>query len=1263
MKNSSARLALLSSVSTAAAIFLLPVSAQAQVTTCSQVGTTITCVDGAATVLTATTSPTTTTVAGAGLVTTDTTGASTTTYVATGPIATTGVGAVNLTSTGGALSFTPSGTGAPVNITTIGGIGANGLTINAAGQAATVTAGNIATSGTNSFGVLATGGTGLTLRTGNITTTGTTSTAIDAAAQTGNIAITAGNITATGSGIRAVGSSTGTNTIVAGNVAAGDRAISASGGTVSVTAGTVTTSTNGGTTPGGIGVFAQAATGNATVRTGAVTTVNGAGIFARATSPTGAVDVSGCPTVSTTGNFSTAVIAVSNGGPVTVNCGVLTTTGDGSNGVLALAGGGNILVNITSATTAGVGAYGLTANTSGTGTVTTNAGVITTTGVGSTGLYSRAGTGAIDAGYGNITTSGVANVGNSASALDLASTGTINLRGAGATLRTNGAGVTAALISGAGVTGNLGNVTTTGLGAQGAIITSTAPVNLTVGNVATTGNGLTVNAGANAVTLATGTVTATEAGATGTVINSTGAVTFTGGKQTANGANALLINGGAGAINATVAGAATTGVGTAVAITGTGPLTFANTGSITTTGPTSSGINISGVTTATVNCGNVSTTGANSPAVVIAANGTTNVTCGTISTTGAASDAILVSNTAGTTTVTGGTTLATGADSRGIVVSSSAPAATGLVTVNTGTVTANGNAVVATSTGGANLIVNATGNVTSATGTGITATTGGTTLVTIGAGTTTTGVQGVNLQGTAGNTLIVNGTLRNTGGTTPYSVLAGGPFTLTLGSTGSIVGPLAFTIGNDTFNNQGTFALPASLDFLAGNDVLNNTGTLTAFTGTSLVSNLETFNNAGGLIDMRDGAANDIVNLANSNYVASGNARLGIDVVGTGGLNTTDRLVIGGTTTGTTAVLANFINPVIDPTGALLVDSSLNNLTAGQFVLSGTTSFGLINYGLQVRGGDAFVVSTPDARVFDTVFVGRQMRDLWYSSADAYNAYATARRVSFGQERSHPLGIWAQLYGERQTTGERTRTATAFGTSFTAADRIRTDYRGAQVGLDFGSANFVVGVTGGYERARGTSDAASLISTEGYNYGAYVQFGMTTGLYAGALIKRDDYRTLLTNGAFQNGFANPHSRSTGVEGEVGFRTGGNNTINFDLGAGLAYVDSSMDTFNFGNISFAEDQMTSMRGRVHVRATFAGSIAPFIEARGFHEFRGDNSYLLRSGSSSTTLDGNGKGSWVRLEGGIGGGTNGGPLLSVWANVGDTQGYGLRAGFRF
>jgi trimeric autotransporter adhesin len=55
--------------------------------------------------------------------------------------------------------------------------------------------------------------------------------------------------------------------------------------------------------------------------------------------------------------------------------------------------------------------------------------------------------------------------------------------------------------------------------------------------------------------------------------------------------------------------------------------------------------------------------------------------------------------------------------------------------------------------------------------------------------------------------------------------------------------------------------------------------------------------------------------------------------------------------------------------------------------------------------------------------------------------------------------------------------------------------------------------------------------------------------------------------------------------------------------------------------------------------------------------------VRSGSNSSFLDGNQKGTWGRVEAGIGGGTGGGPIVSAWADFGDTRGYGLRAGFRF
>src|SRR5688572_31828936 len=99
MINSPVRFALLNSVSAVMAVCLLPGSAQAQATTCSQTGTTIECVDGTATVLTGAASAGTTTVSGPGLLSSNTTAPLVISYTGTGPIATTGVRAVTLTST------------------------------------------------------------------------------------------------------------------------------------------------------------------------------------------------------------------------------------------------------------------------------------------------------------------------------------------------------------------------------------------------------------------------------------------------------------------------------------------------------------------------------------------------------------------------------------------------------------------------------------------------------------------------------------------------------------------------------------------------------------------------------------------------------------------------------------------------------------------------------------------------------------------------------------------------------------------------------------------------------------------------------------------------------------------------------------------------------------------------------------------------------------------------------------------------------------
>lgn len=1224
MKSSPLRLALLSSVSTASVMFLLSGSADAQSTACSQAGTTITCVDGTATVLTATTTPSNAATPGPGLVTVDTTGPATTTYTATGPIATTAQTAVNMTSTGGALSFIPAGTGTAVNVSTTGGIGANGVVLNTTGQAATVTVGTVATSGVSSFGVLSTGGSDLALRTGNITTTGATSTAIDAGNQTGNIAITAGNITATGRGIRTNSITNGTNTTVVGNVVTGDRGILANGGTVAIITGNVTTSTNGATTPGGYGVIAQAFTGNAAIQTGTVNTVNGAGIVANVFGVTGSVDISGCPSVTTTGDNSTAVSAQTNGaGSVTINCGALSTTGANSNGVFATSAGGNIAANITSATTSGLGAYGLTANTSGTGTVTTNAGVITTTGDGSTGLFSRAGTGAIDAGYGNITTSGIAAGVNSASALDLLSTGAINLRGNGATLRTNGAAVTAASVTGAGVTGNLGNVTTTGLGAQGAIITSTAPVNLTVGTVSTTGNGLIVNAGTNAVTLATGAVTATAAGATGTVINATGPITFTGGRQSANGANALRITGGAGAINAAAAGAATTGTGTAVAITGTGPVTFVSTAPITTTGATSDGINIATTGSIGVTATQVTTTGANSRGIVAAGGGAVNVTANGVTTSGATAPAIVASSTGGAVGVTlDGINSSASLDGVNIVA-----ATTGNLALNSGSLAGGNN--------GATIV----------SGTGATITNGGT----------------------------INGT-------TYALAVTGGPATVT--NSGTINGRILLTANADTVNNSGTFNANSSSDFGAGNDVFNNSGTLrvlgqSAIPGTVTFTGLETFNNSN-LINLRNGHVGDTLVLP-GNYVGTGSALLGIDV-NFGTTVTADQLRVGGSATGSTVVLITPLNtgPAVlsAPAGTVLVQAGAAS-GANAFTLDGSSvDQGLVQYGI-VYNPMAFsynLVAAPGAGVYRTVLFAQGARNLWLQSGDAWTAHMRELRDNVAASGPGGAGgrLWGQAIGQvEQRTGTH---SFSFGGVTTPVDLgYKQDYFGGQMGIDFGgpvgSGAFAFGLTGGYLNSTlkfaNTSDR---INFDAINGGVYAS--LNSGVFFANVLGKYDY--YWGDNRSSSGRYTQKLRGSvyGGKAEVGARFG--KALWLEPAASISYTRSDFQDFTVASGNFTFNDQDGLRGKGGARlgyTTAMGSANVTFYGGGnyVHEFKGADEVTFTSGGQVATfanqrLRDYGEGT-LGLNIGSQQGAVSGFFEGRYANGGDYQGFGGRAGMRF
>ena len=557
----------------------------------------------------------------------------------------------------------------------------------------------------------------------------------------------------------------------------------------------------------------------------------------------------------------------------------------------------------------------------------------------------------------------------------------------------------------------------------------------------------------------------------------------------------------------------------------------------------------------------------------------------------------------------------------------------------------------ATTLGTGTVTVAARGNVTATTGTGITATTGGATLVTIGAGTTTTGAQGVSLQGAAGNTLIVNGTLRNTGGTTPFTVLNGGPFTLTLGATGTIAGPLAFTTGNDTFNNQAVFALPANIDFLAGTDVLNNTNTVTAFNGTSTLANLETFNNVGGLIDMRDGAANDMV-VTSGNFVGSGASRLAVDVSSTA----SDRLVIGGAASGSTRVDANFIGAgLFNIPGALVVDAGTSSAAAFTLgAVSGNTST-LVDYRLALVGADFFLTATPNRSAFDPVAITNLASSLWYQSADEVFAQTDQPAVTVG------ASVWGQAYYSQDRFGDSNDDVVIGGTSFEVDNQVKTKRKGIQAGVDYGFGGARIGLTGGFGRAKSDNDLNNDFKANGLNVGAYGQFGGYTGFHGAGLIKYDRYKLRFESGAFNN----ERSRLTarGIDGSLGYRFGLGTTANLDAKVGLSHVRNKIDDVNAFGFNFDIGRSTSTRGRAGMRATFGTNFAPYVDATVYREFNGRRDVTLFDGQNSFDIGTNGKATWARLEGGISSNGGPGPLLAAWADIGDKKGLGLRAGFRF
>ena len=72
-------------------------------------------------------------------------------------------------------------------------------------------------------------------------------------------------------------------------------------------------------------------------------------------------------------------------------------------------------------------------------------------------------------------------------------------------------------------------------------------------------------------------------------------------------------------------------------------------------------------------------------------------------------------------------------------------------------------------------------------------------------------------------------------------------------------------------------------------------------------------------------------------------------------------------------------------------------------------------------------------------------------------------------------------------------------------------------------------------------------------------------------------------------------------------------------AGLSWVHSKVDDFVAGFITFDNDSRTSLRGRLGVRAGWAGNLAPYIDAKLLHEFKGSDTIGVVSGSLIDSIE--------------------------------------------
>lgn len=589
--------------------------------------------------------------------------------------------------------------------------------------------------------------------------------------------------------------------------------------------------------------------------------------------------------------------------------------------------------------------------------------------------------------------------------------------------------------------------------------------------------------------------------------------------------------------------------------------------------------------------------------------GAVQIVSGTAETSGDSADAFDIRLFGSSATVTAGTTRTLGSDSDALLVRAFEP---GNISITSQNITTTGSGsfgirAIAT-TGTINLASNGDVITSGGASTGLSAET---------AGAVTVSANNVGVTGLASDAIAVNGstsliTIRGLVQASQGLAVRGqgGPVTMNVVAGGTLRGRVSLTGNADRIANAGIFDAIGTSQFGAGADLFENNagGTVRSVGGTATFAGLETFNNRG-LIEMRDGAANDSLVLPGA-YAGTGGGRLGLDVDFAAG--TADRLVTGAATGSTTIQVQGSGGGFTS--GILLVDAGAGT-SATAFTLAGGTSSAYLTRDLRFdsANNDFLLVQLPGTAVFETSRFGRMASQLWFESADAVAAQLDTVRDG---NRGRGMALWLQGWsGERERSGTQTLAgAGTFDVSF------EQDFQGLQGGIDFQAGSGVFGITGGAGRSEATFASGNPVDMEVKNVGLYAQVG-SGPLFFNALAKRDWAELEIDPGTGLG--AQFDADLFGVQFNAGLRLA-SGALYAEPSVGISWVQTDLDSFESGPASVEPGDVESLRARAGLRLgarvpLAGGTLLPYVAANAYEELGDRNSSDFTLGETLRLFD--------------------------------------------